>query len=137
MVHALEKVIPWLVRSGNVLIILDLVDPPQVEVHVPERQYYSGRLLSNDNYINENTAYAAVDLVIQAGTYFYDQSRIFENCIRADSLSELVDYLEGYWSSAYFPDGTREKIEELVEILGENSEIVLRMLSRIIKLDLP
>jgi predicted S18 family serine protease len=135
MVHALEKIRPWLVPGGCVLVIHDLVDPPRVEVHNREHHAYAGQILSVNYFENQYQADHAVDSVIQSGYYFSKHSSIFEYYIRATSLSVMVEYLEETWESASIPDGTLQKVNELVEILGEDSEVVLRMISRIVKLE--
>jgi hypothetical protein len=134
MVHALKKVTAWMVPGGYVIVMIDLMDPPLVEVQHQDAYSYAGRLLSSDDYINEIAANAAVDSVIQSGTYTSFQSIVFEYNLRGDSLSELLDYMQGYWSSAYFPNGTRNKVEELVESMEDKSKVVLKMISRIVKL---
>jgi hypothetical protein len=136
MVHALEKVRPWLDNSGYVLVIHDLVDPPRIEIHRQDQHIYAGQLLSDTGFENQHQADQAIDQVVQEGIYYSDQSRIFENDIRADSLRGMLDWLAESWESAYMTDATHQKVEELVDFLGEDSEVVLHLISRIVKLDL-
>jgi hypothetical protein len=136
MVHALEKVKTWLVQGGYVLIVHDLVDPPRVEIHNRNRQFYAGQLSSDTGFENQRLADQAIDQVIHEGIYTSDQTRIFEYDIRADSLRGMLDLLAESWESAYLTDDTREKVEELVDLMGGDSEVVLHLISRIVKLDL-
>jgi hypothetical protein len=55
--------------------------------------------------------------------------------MRADSLTAMLDYLAESWESAYLTESTHHKVEELAEILGGNSEVVLHMITIIVKLD--
>jgi len=135
MVHALEKVRPWLDNSGYVLVIHDLVDPPRIEIHSDDQHIYAGQLLSDTGFENQHQADQAVDQVVQEGIYYSDQSRIFENNIRADSLQGMLEWLAESWESTYMTADTHQKVEELVDFLGEDSEVVLHLISRIVKLD--
>ena len=135
MVHALNKVKPWLSPAGYILVIHDLVDPPRIEVHNQDRKLYAGQLLSDNSFENQLQADQAVDAAIQEGIYSSRQSRIFENYMRADSLTAMLDYLAESWESAYLTESTHHKVEELVEFLGGDSEVVLHMITRIVKLD--
>lgn len=133
--HALRKVRPWIRPDGYVLVIHDLVDPPRIEVHNQQHYFYAGQLLNNNSFENLLQADQAVDTVIQEGIYSTKQSKIFENYIRADSLPSMLEYLADSWENAYMTDGTRNKLDELVETLGEDSEVVLHMISRMVRLD--
>ena len=134
--HALKKVGPWLDKSGSVLVIHDLVDPPRIEIHHHDQHRYAGQLLSDTGFESQYQADQAIDQVIQEDIYFSDQSRIFENNIRADSLQGMLEWLAESWESAYMTGATHQKVEELLDILGEDSEVILHFITRIVKLDL-
>ncbi len=135
MVHALKKVKPWLSPEGYILVIHDLVDPPRIEIHNQNQQHYAGQLFSKDGFENQRMADQAIDQVVQEGLFSSSQSQIFENYDRADSLTSLLDWLAETWESTYMTDGTKRKIDDLVEQMGWESEVVLHMLTRIVKLD--
>jgi hypothetical protein len=135
MVHALERVRPWLGSEGYILEIHDVSAPPRIEVHTQQHQFYAGQLLSTTNYEGEYQADQAIDDVIQAGIFSSRHSKTFEYCIRADSLSSLQDYLAESWENTYLTQGTQQKIHELEGQLGQGSEVVLHMISRMIILD--
>ena len=133
--HALEKAGNYLNPGGCILVIHDLVDPPRIEVHNPDGQFYAGQLLSNTGFENQRMADQAVDQAIQKGGFSTTQAQIFENYIRADSLASMDNWLAEDWESAYMTKGTRIKVEQLVDRLGPESEVVLHMISRITRLD--
>ena len=135
MVHALKKVKPWLSPEGHILVIHDLVDPPRIEVHNQNQQLYAGQLFSDNGFENQRMADQAIDQVVQEGLFSSSQPHIFENYDRADSLTSLLDWLAETWESTYMTDGTKRKIDDLVEQMGWESEVVLHMLTRIVKLD--
>jgi len=135
MVHALEKVKPWLVPGGYILIVHDLVTPPRIEVHAQGQHKYAGQLFSDSGFENQRMADQAIDQVVQGGLFSSSQSHIFENYDRADSLTSLLDWLAETWESAYMTDGTKRKVDDLVEQMGWESEVVLHMITRIVKLD--
>jgi len=135
MVHALEKSSSYLKPGGCILVIHDLVDPPRIEVHTPEGQFYAGQLLSNTGFENQRMADQAVDQAIQKGGFSSTRVQIFENYIRADSLAAMDAWLAEDWESAYMTKGTRREVEQLVDRLGPAAEVVLHMISRITRLD--
>jgi len=135
MVHALEKSGNYLRPEGCILVIHDLVDPPRIEVHNPNGQFYAGQLLSNTGFENQRVADQSVDQAIQKGDFSTTQVQIFENYIRADSLAAMDAWLAEDWESAYMTKGTRIKVEQLVGRLGPEAEVVLHMISRITRLD--
>jgi hypothetical protein len=137
MVHALTKVRPWLCSDGCILVIHDLIDPPRVEVHKKDHQLFAGQMLSDNSFENQLKADQAIDTVIQEGSYLLGQSRIFENYIRADSYDSMFIYVAESWESAYITDGTRQKVHELVDMLGKDSQVVLHLVSRMVKLEIP
>jgi hypothetical protein len=135
MVHALEKSGNYLRPGGCILVIHDLVDPPRIEVHNPNGQFYAGQLLSNTGFENQRVADQSVDQAIQKGDFSTTQVQIFENYIRADSLAAMDAWLAEDWESAYMTKGTRIKVKQLVGRLGPEAEVVLHMISRITRLD--
>ena len=135
MVHALEKSGSYLRPGGCILVIHDLVDPPRIEVHTQEGQFYAGQLLSNTWFENQRKADQAVDQAIQKGGFSSTKVQIFENYIRADSLASMDAWLAEDWESAYLTEGTRSRVEQLVDRLGAETEVVLHMISRITRLD--
>ena len=131
MVHALSKAGSSLSPGGIVLEIHDLVDPPRIEVHSEPSEIYAGQLLSSNDFENQRQADQAIDQVIERGDFQSDRAVIFENYIRADTLGSMMNWLETEWESAYMLEGTRKKVVELVAQAGGNSEVVLRMVSRL------
>ncbi|MFL7893303.1 MAG: hypothetical protein ACK2UM_12425 [Anaerolineales bacterium] len=135
MVHALEKSGSFLRPGGCILVIHDLVDPPRIEVHAPEGEFYAGQLLSNTGFENQRMADQAVDQAVQKGVFLSTQVQIFENYMRADSLASMDAWLAEDWESAYLTEGTRMEVEQLVDRLGAEAEVVLHLISRITRLD--
>jgi hypothetical protein len=135
MVHALEKSGSFLRPGGCILVIHDLVDPPRIEVHAPEGEFYAGQLLSNTGFENQRMADQAVDQAVQKGVFSSTQVQIFENYMRADSLASMDAWLAEDWESAYLTEGTRMEVEQLVDRLGAEAEVVLHLISRITRLD--
>lgn len=133
--HALEKSGNYLGPGGCILVIHDLVDPPRLEVHNPDGQFYAGQLLSNTGFENQRMADQAVDQAIHKGVFSSSQAQIFENFIRADSLASLDAWVAEDWESAYMTKGTRIKVDQLVGRMGAEAEVVLRLISRITRLD--
>jgi len=134
-VHALEKSGSFLRPGGCILVIHDLVDPPRIEVHAPEGEFYAGQLLSNTGFENQRMADQAVDQAVQKGVFSSTQVQIFENYMRADSLASMDAWLAEDWESAYLTEGTRMEVEQLVDRLGAEAEVVLHLISRITRLD--
>ena len=135
MVHALRKAADLLRPGGCLLEIHDLVDPPRIEVHTPDQQFYAGQLLSSTGLENQRQAEQAIDQVILEGAYSSSQVQVFENFIRAESLAALDTWLAEDWESAYMTEETRHQILKLVSQFGEHADVVLRMNSRLIRLD--
>lgn len=133
--HALEKSGSFLRPGGCILVIHDLVDPPRIEVHAPEGEFYAGQLLSNTGFENQRMADQAVDQAVQKGVFSSTQVQIFENYMRADSLASMDAWLAEDWESAYLTEGTRMEVEQLVDRLGAEAEVVLHLISRITRLD--
>jgi hypothetical protein len=131
MVHALSKAGSSLSPGGVILEIHDLVDPPRIEVHSEQSEIFAGQLLSSNDFENQRQADQAIDQVIERGEFQSDRAVVFENYIRADTLESMMNWLETEWESAYIIEGTRRKVVDLVAQAGENSEVVLRMVSRL------
>jgi hypothetical protein len=131
MVHALRKAASSLNPGGVILEVHDLVDPPRIEVHTNQSGIFAGQLLSNNNFENQRHADQAVGQVIEDGLILSDQACVFENYFRADTFDSLADWLDEEWESAYIPQGTRRKVIDLIAQSGEESEVVLRMVSRL------
>ena len=131
MVHALNKAGSSLSPGGVVLEVHDLVDPPRIEVHSEQGEIYAGQLLSSNDFENQCQADQAIDQMIERGEFRSDRAVVFENYIRADSLDSMLNWLETEWESAYMLAGTRKKVVDLVAQAGENSEVVLRIVSRL------
>ncbi len=131
MVHALRKAASSLNPGGIILEVHDLVDPPRIEVHTKQSEIFAGQLLSNNNFENQRLADQAIGQVIEDGFLLSDQARVFENYIRADTFDLLADWLDEEWESAYVPQGTRRKVIDLIAQSGEESEVVLRMVTRL------
>jgi hypothetical protein len=134
MVHALRKAVSSINPGGVILEVHDLVDPPRIEVHTNHNEIFAGQLLSNDNFENQRLADQAIGQVIEDGLLLSDQAIVFENYLRADTFDSLTEWLEENWESAYVPQGTREKVIDLIAQSGEGSEVVLRMVSRLMEL---
>ncbi len=134
MVHALGKAANSLNPWGVILEVHDLVDPPRIEIHSSESEIFAGQLLSDNNFENQRYADRAINQVIEKGLLESGKAVVFENYIRADSFGSLVDWLDEDWESAYIPEKTRQKVLDLVTQSGEESEIVLRMVSRLMVL---
>lgn len=132
MVHALRKAASrFLISGGVILEVHDLVDPPRIEVHTNQSEIFAGQLLSDNNFENQRLADQAIGQVIEDGLHLSDQARVFENYLRADTYDSLTDWLDEEWESAYIPQGTRRKVIDLIAQSGEESEVVLRMVSRL------
>ena len=134
MVHALRKAVSSLNPGGVILEVHDLVDPPRIEVHANQSEIFAGQLLSNNNFENQRLADQAIGQVIEDGFFLSDQALVFENYLRADTLDSLADWLDENWESAYVPQGTRQKVIDLIAQSGEGTEVVLRMVSRLMLL---
>ena len=131
MVHALEKAASCLNSGGVILELHDLVEPPRIEVHSDLGEFFAGQLLSEDHFENEGRANLAINQVVAAGLLLSDRSIVFENYLRAKSFDSLSNWLEEKWPNEYIPEDTRDKVIDLESKAGENSEVVLRMISRL------
>jgi hypothetical protein len=134
MVHALRKAASSLNPGGVILEVHDLIDPPRIEIHTEQSEVFAGQLLSDNNFENQRLADQAISQVIEEGSLQSDRSIIFEYYMRADTFDAFTDWLDEEWESAYIPEGTRQKVIDLVAQSGEGSEVVLRMVSRLIEL---
>ena len=134
MVHALRKAASSLNPGGVILEVHDLVDPPRIEVHTNQREIFAGQLLSDKNFENQRLADQAIGQEIEEGLLLSDQALVFEYYIRADTFDSLTDWLDESWESAYIPEGTGRKIIDLIAQSGGESEVVLRMVSRLMEL---
>ncbi len=133
--HALQKVKSLLNPQGYILVVHDLVDPPRITVQYQDQIAYAGQLFSDTGFENQRLADLAIDEVVQQGVFTAPDFQTFENEMRADSLTALLEWLEESWESAYLSPGTQDKIRELVELYGSDAEIVIHMLSRITRLE--
>ncbi len=131
MVHALRKAASSLNPGGVILEVHDLVDPPRIEVHTNQNGIFVGQLLSDNNFENQRLADQAIGQMIEDGLLQSERALVFENYIRADTFDSLVDWLDEEWQSAYVPQGTRRKVIDMIAQSGEESEVVLRMVSRL------
>ena len=134
MVHALRKAFSSLNPGGVILEVHDLVDPPRIEVHTNQSEIFAGQLLSDNNFENQRLADQAIGQVIEDGLLQSDRALVYENYFRADTFDSLTDWLDESWESAYIPEGTRRMIIDLIAQSGEESEVVLRMVSRLMEL---
>ncbi len=131
MVHALEKAVSCLNQGGVILEVHDLVDPPRIEVHSQEGEFFAGQLLHTSDFENQRQADQALNHMVTSGNLESDRAVVFENYIRADSLASLASWLAEEWENAYLPEETQENIARLISAAGEDSEVVLRMVSRL------
>jgi hypothetical protein len=134
MVHALRKAASSLKPGGVILEVHDLVDPPRIEIHSSGSRIFAGQLLSDNNFENQRYADRAIGQMIEAGLLQSERAVVFENYIRSDTFDSFINWLEEEWESAFVPESTREKIIELVAQEGEESKVVLRMVSRLMEL---
>lgn len=134
MVHALRKAARNLKPGGIILEVHDLIDPPRIEIHSSEGEEFAGQLLSDNDFENQRHADQAIGEVIEEGSLYSGRAVVFENYIRADTIDSLNDWLDEEWESAYIPEGTRRKVVDLVAQSGGESEVVLRMVSRLMEL---
>jgi len=134
MVHALRIAASSLNPGGVILEVHDLIDPPRIEIHTEQSEVFAGQLLSDNNFENQRLADQAISQVIEEGSLQSNRSIIFEYYMRADTFDDFTDWLDEEWESAYIPEGTRQKVIDLVAQSGEGSEVVLRMVSRLIEL---
>jgi len=134
MVHALRKAFSSLNPGGVILEVHDLVDPPRIEIHTNQSEIFAGQLLSDNNFENQRLADQAIGQVIEDGFLLSDQALVYENYLRADTFDSLTDWLDETWESAYIPEGTRRKVIDLIAKSGDESEVVLRMVSRLMEL---
>ncbi len=134
MVHALRKAIRCLKPGGVILEVHDLLDPPRIEVHSPVGEIFAGQLLSTNDFENQRRADQAIGEVIEKGALQSGRSIVFEYFIRSDTFDEFNNWLEEEWESEYIPEGTKQKAVDLVAQVGNESEVALRMVSRLIEL---
>ncbi len=134
MVHALRKAASSLNPGGVILEIHDLVDPPRIEVHTNLSEIFAGQLLSDNNFENQRHADQAIGQMIEDGLLQSERALVFENYLRADTYDSLADWLDEEWESAYIPESTRRKVIDLIAQSREESEVVLRMVSRLMVL---
>jgi hypothetical protein len=134
MVHALRKAARSLNPGGVILEVHDLVDPPRIEIHSREGELFAGQLFSDNNFENQHHADQAIGEMIEEGSLRSGRAIVFENYIRSDTFEAFTDWLDEEWESAFIPEGTKGKIIDLVAQAGDESEVVLRMVSRLINL---
>jgi hypothetical protein len=134
MVHALRKAARSLNPGGVILEVHDLVDPPRIEIHSREGELFAGQLFSDNNFENQHQADQAIGEMIEEGSLRSGRAIVFENYIRSDTFEAFTDWLDEEWESAFIPEGTKGKIIDLVAQAGDESEVVLRMVSRLINL---
>lgn len=134
MVHALRKAISSLNPGGVILEVHDLIDPPRIEIHSNEGEVFAGQLLSVNNFETQRHADQAIGGLIEQGSLQSKRSIIFEYYIRADTFGEFSDWLDEEWESEYIPEETKAKVVDLIEQVKGESEVALRMVSRLMEL---
>ena len=136
MVHALRKATSSLNPGGIILEVHDLLDPPRIEIHSSEGELFAGQLLSTNNFENQRHADQAIGELIEQGFLQSERSIVFEYFIRSDTFDEFNEWLDEEWESVYMPEETKGKVQDLIAQVGGESEVVLRMVSRLIELKL-
>lgn len=135
MVHALEKVITLLESGGSIIEIHDLIDPPKIGVSVGAGYRYLGQILSDTDFEYQRLADEAILQSIHDGIFTSTQSCIFEYLMRADSLESMIAWLEESWESAFLTESSLQAIKDAQDQSGEDFEIIVNFVSRILKLD--
>lgn len=134
MVHALNKAASSLTRGGVILEVHNLVDPPRIEIHSSKGEVFAGQLFSDNDFEKERHADQAIGEMIEEGSLRSERAIVFENYIRSDTFDAFTDWLDEESESAFIPEGTKRKVIDLVVQSGGESEVVLRMVSRLMML---
>jgi hypothetical protein len=134
MVHALEQIRRLLRPGGLVINVHSLPMPVMVEVHLPDTTEKVGWLLDADDFENERLAFAALTQVVSDGDFNLEDERDFSYRIYADSLPDLQKWLADWWTSAYLPERTLQRIEDFLHETALISKVVIAERARMTKL---
>lgn len=130
MVHALEQTHTLIKPGGWLINVNDLPVPHLLEVHSDEHVHKVGWLLNKNEYEATRSVLYAIAQVVVDGRFTLEDERSFIYKVYADNVTELLDWLDTTWSSAFMPDSTLHRLEALAHDAGQSSRIVLPMQTR-------
>ena len=134
MVHALEKTHRLLKLDGLLIDMRPAVDTPSVEVGSGGQVSRAGRLGHRQNFASYKQAHAALAQVVESGVFVLERESTFPFLYHANTLAALREWLAESWENAILDEETVKQVEELLNIAGDDREVIVRHLIRIVRL---
>jgi hypothetical protein len=134
MVHALHSVKKILKSGGYLLDVHDLPVPHLIEVEQGNCLVKVGWLLEKRDFIDERSGFNALVQVVDEGLFTLEDEQDFTFNIYIDRLDDFYKWLADFWESAFLPERTLHKIEELMAKGGRSARIVVKTPTRMTKL---
>lgn len=134
MVHALQLARSQLKPDGLLLNVHDLPVPHAVEVRTAGIAIKAGWLLDSVDFRDERAALNALAQVVAEGSFLLEDEKDFVFNVHMDDLPEFQKWLADGWESAFLPDATIERVNDIVEQVSQQAKIVLKVPARMTRL---
>jgi len=118
MVHALSTIRKLLKPGGALIDIHPGSRPPELFVRSESGRRFVGYLEETDNFVEYAQAQAALDEVVEAGTFRAVHAGEFAFVTYAETLPALQDYLAENWKDAVLNAQVLLEAAETFEQLG-------------------
>jgi hypothetical protein len=134
MVHALKHTHSLLQSEGLLINMHDMSVPHVIEVHSAQTVTKAGWLLDSADFDNERYAFNALAQVVLDDDFMLVDEREFNVNIHIDDVQELQEWLAEWWETAVLPEGTTQRLNDILRQVGQEAHIVLRVPTRMTKL---
>ncbi len=134
MVHALEKIHGLLAPGGFLIDLHPTPDLPRIDIRIGQQEFLIGWLRETNERLEYEQAEDAMFQSRENGWFVIERSEDFVYDLYADSVSELVCYLDETWSDAITDDPIFQRAEELMHSAEVDQEIGLHETVRISRL---
>ena len=134
MVHALKKTHSLLQPGGLLINVHDMSVPHVIEVHSAQTVTKAGWLLDSEDFDNERLAFNALAQVVLDNDFVLEDEREFNYNIHIDDVEELQEWLAEWWETALLPEGTVQRLNDILRQVHQKAHIVLRAPTRMTKL---
>ena len=114
MVHALEIVHSLLVEGGLLVDIHPSGEPPPIEIVHGGERFLAGCVQEGDDFVEYFQTDEALAESVAMGLFELERQGMFDFINRANSLADLLDYLETNWSDAIVAPEVRQEAARLL-----------------------
>ena len=132
MVHALERIRPWIdPEQGRLIDIHPVAIPRRLLVRVDSQTWQAGTLLDDDKFNTYRAADLALQEMVEHGSFTPIAERQFTFLVHLDTLDDLYTYLSEReligeeWDYTVLDDTVGERVTQLLSTPGLDREIIL------------